>query len=89
MAGREETIHHYQNVGHPMLKAPYVITEGTELIPNEDKFLCDIEVEARKTVDQIGLAKGEEPVWKPIDDFLQGARPEAYNQPVTYFLEKK
>ena len=89
LGGREETIHHYQNVGHPLLKAQNIITEGSEHIPPEDKILCDIEVEARKIVDQICLAHGEDPIWKPFDDYLQRARPEAYNQPVTYFLGKK
>lgn len=90
LAGREETIHHYQNIGHPMLMAQYnlIHTEGTGRISYNDRFLCDIEVEARNFVDRICLKNSEEAVWKPIDDYLQRTRPEVYNKPITYFLKK-
>lgn len=81
-AGREETIHHFQHLGHPAFHAvipdPHEYVQAGEM----EKFLCDLEVEARRTVDLIAERSGEAPIWRRIDAYLQKKYPHTYNKPL-------
>ncbi len=79
-AGREEAVHHYQNVGHEKLKAK--LREEVNSLSDLDRLLCDVEVEARRVVDEIAISKGEEPIWEKLDQTLQELFPERYNMPI-------
>ena len=85
LAGREETVHHFQEVGHPSLKAKYSAISPAEL-SQVDRLLCDIEVEARKTVDAISIKLGEQPIWANFDTYLSQQYPDRYNKPVDHLI---
>lgn len=80
--GREELVHHYQAIGHPLLQvSPPDITSYKQLSA-VDQLLCDYEVEARRIVDSISKNKGQPPIWEKIDSQLQVIYPQRYNKPV-------
>lgn len=83
LVGREETVHHFQEVGHPNLKVQYSTTSPAGL-SQVDRLLCDIEVEARKTVDAISVKLGEQPIWAELDTYLSEQYPDRYNKPVDH-----
>lgn len=85
LAGREETIHHFQKKGHPRLHAHPSIISPASLSPI-DRLLTDIEVEARKQVDEMSSQLGEQPLWAQLDAYLAVQYPNRYNQPLSYFL---
>lgn len=85
LVGREETIHHYQNIGHPLLKTRVDPNYNYLTIGPLDEPLVEQEVEARLVVDQICLAHGELPVWQEYDQYLQASLGERYNKPVSFY----
>ncbi len=85
LAGREETVHHFQKKGLPQLKVNYTKHDPSRLT-EIDMLLCDIEVEARRIVDEICVALNETPLWKDFDDYLAKSYPSKYNQPIEVLL---
>jgi hypothetical protein len=85
LVGREETVHHFQKVGHPNLKVQYSVTNPAGL-SQVDRLLCDVEVEARKVVDAISINLGEKPIWAELDTYLSQQFPDRYNKSVDYLL---
>ncbi len=76
-AGREEAIHHYQNIGHPKLQSK--LDDKIGGLTDLGRLLCDVEVEARMVVDQIAISKSEVPMWQKFDHRLKSFYEEFYN----------
>jgi hypothetical protein len=79
--GIEETVHYYQRHGNSLLHAAFPENFPAELSP-KSLLLSDIEVEARSMVDNILIAGGEQPIWKPVDAFLKSNYQQYYNKPL-------
>ena len=66
--GREETIHHYQHTKLPGLIHEFSTTASPEKTSTQAQTRWQpYEIEARKLVDEISVAKGEPPVWRLFD----------------------
>jgi hypothetical protein len=79
--GRESTVHHYQKIGNPKLQTQFPSNYTSSLSLNA-LFMSNIEVEARKIVDELTVARGLKPVWKDVDEYFAQKFPEYYNKPL-------
>lgn len=86
LLGREATIHRYQKNGNPKLQVQF----PTILPPSFSiklLFLSNLEVEARKAVDQITLANNEKPIWKNVDAYFSKNYPQYYNKSIDELIK--
>lgn len=81
LLGREATIHRYQKAGNPRLHIPFpaALPQGFSI---KLLFLSNLEVEARKAVDEIAQNNKERPVWNNVDNYFSTNYPQYYNKTI-------
>ena len=70
-AGIEETIHHFQDIGHPNLQTRLPKVEGYDSGNPLVMILSEHEVEARTKVDEILRLNGRTSIWEGYDQYLR------------------
>jgi hypothetical protein len=81
MLGRESTIHRYQKLGNPMLKAQFPEVFAPELSVKL-LLMSDIEVEARTACDEIAGKLGDLQLWQNVNAYFLEQFPQYYNKKI-------